>query len=520
MDDEYGFDDIDIEDFEETNNHLARIDNELAQIEEDEHKYDTKKKATDHIKKKGTNMPSDILDDFGNDLIEDDFGKIQKRKLSASPIRATKDQPLPPSKPDPHGKKKPTAKESEPSDAWDADDADLLDDLDMLQNKKKVQTPKKKAGIDLFNKNESKYVPESVDSLGNIKNSQNFEANGNNRPLNILTDSKVSGGGKKMGLEVLGRSQVRGEKKEDLFLDDWDAKGAGDVDKGRGKGAENSMDGKEKFEYDNNNEENGWKDFKDEPKKAKKAEKKVEKNEEFSDLGDWDFDNLPGGVKSEKSLVQIPESRQRSNSGTGGPLHMDSNWDKQALTDTKKNTSGGLLKMDSNWERQVPKNLHRKETNKDPNLRLDSDWDIAEKKRNKQRLDDLANVSEDLNDSNVNKSSFTKGPKGPFEKIRLNNNDYDGKLDKSRLSASKDLSNRPFGKVDASNMSYEKNHMSKDNSRANLNPFGGKNKLRSNILDAGSPGQNDDVYSGLNELDSKEDLGVLGEGKVQSEFDD
>jgi hypothetical protein len=62
--------------------------------------------------------------------------------------------------------------------------------------------------------------------------------------------------------------------------------------------------------------------------------------------------------------------------------------------------------------------------------------------------------------------------------------------------------------------------MSKDNSRANLNPFGNKNKLKSKILDAGSPGQDGDVYSGLNELDSKEDLGVLGEGKVQSEFDD
>jgi hypothetical protein len=129
-------------------------------------------------------------------------------------------------------------------------------------------------------------------------------------------------------------------------------------------------------------------------------------------------------------------------------------------------------------------------------------------------------VSEDLNDSNVHQSSFTNKPKGPFEKIRLNNNDYDGRLDKSRLSNSKDLSNRPFGKVNASNMSYEKNHMSKDNSRANLNPFGNKNKLKSNILDAGSPGHNDDIYSGLNELDSKEDLGVLGEGKVQSEFDD
>jgi hypothetical protein len=372
MDDEYGFDDIDIEDFEDTtNNHLARIDNELAQIEQDEHKYDTKKKATENIKKKGTNMPSDILDDFGQDLIEDDFGAIQKRKLSPSPIRAVKDQ-LPKStggKPDPHGKKKPPPLQSEPSDAWDADDADLLDDLDMLQNKKKPETPKKNPGIDLFNKNKSGYEPESVDSLGNIKNSQNFDTKGNDRPMNILADSKASGGGKKIGLEVLGRSQVRAEKKEDLFLDDWDKKDAeegGDFDKSKGKVAENSMDGKEKFEYDNNNEENGWKDFKDEPKKPKKAvEKKVEK-EEFSDLGDWDFDNLPGGVKSEKSLVQMPESRQRSNSGTGGPLHMDSNWDKQALTDSKKNTTSGLLKMDSNWERQVPKNLHKKETKQDP----------------------------------------------------------------------------------------------------------------------------------------------------------
>jgi hypothetical protein len=276
MDDDYGFDDIDIEDFEDTtNNHLARIDNELAQIEQDEHKYDTKKKATENIKKKGTNIPSDILDDFGQDLIEDDFGAIQKRNLSQSPIRAVKDK-LPKStrgKPDPHGKKKPTPLQSEPSDAWDADDADLRDDLDMLKSKKKTETQQKKPGIDLFSKNKSGYVPESVDSLGNIKNSQNFDTNGNNMPMNILADSKASAGAKKMGLEVIGRSQVKAEKKEELFLDDWGAGDAGDIGKGRGEGkvAENSMDGKEKFEYDNNNEENGWRDFKDEPKKPKKA---------------------------------------------------------------------------------------------------------------------------------------------------------------------------------------------------------------------------------------------------------